>query len=266
MFATFLKIVWEAAGRLLLLIPIGGAALFAAYSAFRIEHPSGWELPFMTIPLPAMEPWLLWASLFVVGYLVFRLGWIEARRRRTQPNLYFGEPFVQRVQLYETNPLARVFRTPTHKVNVASVPLHNNPEIKSNTSKLERSHITIEFYDKGTKHLIKMLQFGRWADNIQLGHYDSPSSVDPLRYREIEPNDGANVVDIALKYDDDENCCAFNSESWLEPNLKDPKWIVEGTNFDVRVIIKSSNYDDYKGWFEMKNLGKGGSLAIARKP
>ena len=73
-----------------------------------------------------------------------------------------------------------------------------------------------------------------------------------------------NLVDIALKYDADENCCTFNSESWLEPNLKDPRWVLEGTNLNVKVIIKSSNHDDYEEWFQIENLGQGKSLTIVR--
>ena len=268
MFVTLFKVVWEAAGRLLLAIPIGGAALFRAYSSFRIGHPDGVQVGSMIIPLPTMEPWWLWALLFVAGYLVFRLGWLEAKRRHAQPNLYFGDPIVHRVQLFKTRIIqtsigATKDRTPTDEVNVASVPLHNKPTVKSDASILERAHITIEFFDNDTGHLSKVLEFGRWADNAQLGH-DSPSNVDSLRYRDIEPNDGANLVDIALKFDAAENCCAFDSESWLEPNLKDPKWILEGTNFNVKVIVKSSNHDDYEEWFNLGNLGEGGGLTIVR--
>ena len=263
----YLRIFIESVGGRWFLVPSAVTGIVALVTALKglgmswIPDLSYWELA-----LFAVLPVAVWS---IVGLMVrvLKLEDIEAKRRHAQPKLYFGTPIVKSVQLFETRVISTnvgttTHRVATHQVNVASVPLHNRPIIKSNASKLTHAHITIEFYKNGAEQLSKRLQFGRWADNIQLGQHDSPSSVDFLRYRDIESNDGANLVDIALKYDADENCCTFNSESWLEPNLKDPRWVLEGTNFNVKVIVKSSNHDDYEEWFEIQNLGKDKSLKI----
>lgn len=266
----YFRIFIESVGGRWFLVPSAVTGIVALVTVlkglgmFWIPDLSYWELA-----LFAVLPVAVWSIIGLMAKVV-KLEDTEAKRRHAQPRLYFGNPIVQKIQLYETRIIAtnigtKAHRVPTYQVNVASVPLHNKPIMKSDVSKLQGAHITLEFHNKDTEQLSKVLQFGRWADNIQLGQHDSPSSVDPLRYRDIEPNDGANLVDIALKYDADENCCTFNSESWLEPNLKNPKWVLNGTKFNVKVIIKSSNHDDYEEWFEIQNLGKGNSLRIVRR-
>lgn len=261
-----LKAIVEAAGgRIILLLVNGGAfAVFVTYDNFRLSHPDGMEVGNMTVPLPALDPWWLWTICFLLAIGVFRFAWIEARRLGSEPDLYFGDPFVHDVVLWQTRSDLPQVRTPGPQVKVASVGLFNNPHIKNENSKLQRAHVTIKFFEHDFEKKVKTLYFARWADNIQLGHHDSPSTVDPLRYRDIEPNNGQNLIDIALKYPGEANCHTFNSEGWLVPGLKDPKWALPGTMFDICLTVKSSNRHDYKAKFILRNLGQNGSMAIEK--
>lgn len=266
MLGKMLKVIIEAAGGRIILFLVNGVAFaaFAAYDEFRLAHPKGVLVDSVTLPLPALEPWWLWTICFLLIIGVIRLAWIEVRHLESNPNLYFNDPFIHDVVLWQTNPVAPQIRTPGPQVSVASVGLFNNPTIRNESSKLQRAHITIEFFQHASGNKIKTLDFARWADNIQLGHHDSPSNVDPLRYRDIEPNDGRNLIDIALKYPGEDNCYTFNSEGWLSPSFKEPKWELVGEIFDVCLTVKSSNWRDYKAKFIIRSHSQNGPMTIER--
>lgn len=263
------SIVEALGGRVILLLLGGGAAtVFGAYDAFRLAHPSGIGVGNVRMPLPALEPWWLWAICFVLIVTIIRFAWVEAKKLQAEPLLYFGDPFIHTVALtvsHERDPVKKHRNAVTPIV--ASVGLFNNPPIKAEHSKLRQAHVTLEFIDPDTNERIKKMDFARWADNIQLGHHDSPSNVDVLRYRDIEPNDGRNVIDVALKYRSEDHCHTFSSEGWPIENRGNPKWVLPKNlkKFDVRLIVKSTNWHDFVADFVLTNEGAGGALRLTKK-
>ena len=111
------------------------------------------------------------------------------------------------------------------------------------------------------------MEYARWTDNPKPGYVDSPSLHDPMRFRDLEPNNAPNTLDIAIKYTDDENCYAFNASSAsLDKFWKQPGLVLEGEEFHVRVIVDATGMKETaEEWFILRNHGKGGSMDICLK-
>lgn len=249
----FVKSIWDAGGKFLLAIPFGGAALFSQYDTLRVSYPT----------LPKLDPWWAYASLAVCAWIILGFAIRETKRSLGQPRLYLANPQVQKIAVQSTELKNGKIVVHTVYPFVASVFLHNAPEFRQSQSRLDRAHVTLKFFDMDSGKLVKTLPFGRWADNTQFGHPDSLSSVDPIRYRDIEPNDGPNRIDIALKYDEEADCFTFNSECWLLPGLKDQRWHLSAIRrFYVHVIVKSSNAPDFKACFILEHGGVNGSMTL----
>jgi hypothetical protein len=248
----FVKAISDAGGKFLLTIPLGGAALFSQYDAFRSNHPE----------LPKLDPWWAYASLAVCAWIIIGFAIKETKRSLAQPRLYLANPQVEKVAVSWKVQKDEEIAVLTDYPFVASVFLHNAPETRQSQSRLDRAHVTLKFFDMDTGKHVKTLPFGRWADNTQFGHHDSPSSVDPIRYRDIEANDGPNKIDIALKYEAEADCFSFNSECWHLPGLKDQRWHLPGTRFYIHVIVKSSNAPDFVACFILENGGMNGSMTL----
>jgi hypothetical protein len=263
MIFAFFKAIWEAGGKWWFLLILGGTPfLVTTYNTWRIDYPA--DLPFLNfaIPLPAAEPWWVYAGAVIALWTTARLAWLEAKRQLAQPHLSLRNPRVEIIPVHcrdEEGVVETVFP------HVARVDLHNAPEHRTTAARLEGAHTTLEFFDAESGHLVYTLPFARWTDNTQPGYRDSPSSVDFLRYRDVQPNDGANKVDIVLKYKDEPDAYAFNAESgWLVLGQKDERWRVPGRRWFVHVTVKSSNAPDHRECFVLEHRGVDSTLSLRR--
>jgi hypothetical protein len=231
-------------------LTFGAAAAVVAIYQHWLEtaKPGPWDLWGMTMPWPSFQPWWAWTIVAALVWTTIRFAWLEARREVSSPHLYFGPPEVS-VTWFDVD--GRTGWGHEYSVEHAFVKLFNNPKTKGQNSKLRGAHVVLRFFDYETGQLIKSFDFGRWADNTQPGHHDSSSSIDRGRYRDIEPNDAGNRIDIALRHGDELDLYAFTTEGqWMSRFGRNHDMQVLGKNkFLVHVIVKSSNAKPFGGCF-----------------
>jgi hypothetical protein len=258
MIGKFFRAFLLGGGGKLITFPIAAAPFLAAYSVWRAKQPSISVFWDTVLWPPVLEPWWLWSAGVILLWMTVGFAIREAQREAASPRLFFDAPFVELVWV-NTGPIGGA---PTERNNtfVASVILRNNPQIRQEGARLSQAHVTLKFFDWETGKLVHAMPFARWADNVQPGQPDAPSSIDPARYRTIKANNGANKINIALKYPSDSNCYAFNADGWMHPFLKDETRKLDGTKFYVHVIVSSENAPDFAACFELGNLPEGLSI------
>lgn len=251
MFVSFFKAIWAAGGRLLLTIPAAGAVAFAAYSDFRQTNPDGWRVGGVTLPLPAMEPWWLWALFFLAGFLVVRLAWTKAKSDTATPRVEFDPPYTEEIPFFRGG---QRIQGPF----LAKTSVRNNPTIRSPIAVAEDAHINLEFFENIGGPCVLFLESARWSDNTQPNYRDSPSSVDQLKRRSLPPNNQKNTIDLFLKFAGDSSCYAFNvSTVATEINWKDNKYELAGENYFIKLTLYATGMEDITQWFIFKNGGVG---------
>ena len=241
-----------------------GVGIFADYSILRawVNARQDW------VALPAEFPlWLVVLPLLI--WLTASSVHRDVIRHRVAPRLSFDHPDVAHdVPLYGTKfKNGKWVRSEVGRFDIAKTRVRNNPVNKENGKKAEKAFTNIEFYRPCEPRPLLTLEYARWTDNPKPGYVDSPSFSDPVRFRDIEPNNAPNAIDIAIKYSDDENCFAFTASSadkdifWKEPEL-----MLDGRKFHVRVIVDATGMGGAaEEWFILRNHGKGGSMDICLK-
>lgn len=96
--------------------------------------------------------------------------------------------------------------------------------------------------------------YGRWGDT------DQPSSQPPfsstLKLTEIglPPNNQPRELDIAMKYIGEEDCYAFNNESYSYPEFRHPGFLLGPACYRVKVNLVADNLSTTKQ-FTLSNTG-----------
>ena len=119
----------------------------------------------------------------------------------------------------------------------------------------------ISFYsDEGELILDRI--YGRWGDVEQ-----PRKAFEPIREYakvEFEPTGYPHELDIAMKYEEDEDCYAFNNETYFSGchDWRVPKFLLRGNRFRIKVNLKGVPMVDKEWWFMLYNEGVGKGIRI----
>jgi hypothetical protein len=103
----------------------------------------------------------------------------------------------------------------------------------------------------------------RWAEAPQAPEIQRIGLSKEGRELDIDGNGDAHPLDIAMKFDSDNECFAYNNENGQLPDGKLEKHLLRGERFYVRVRVKGGNTPPQVGWYMLENLGANQPLTLA---
>jgi hypothetical protein len=130
------------------------------------------------------------------------------------------------------------------------------------TVEAKASDVTAEisFYSDEGKLILDRI-YGRWGDVEQPKEAFAP--IRPFAKVEFEPTGYPHELDIAMKYKEDENCYAFNNETYFSGrDWRVPKFLLRGNKFRIKVNLKGVPMVDKEWWFMLYNEGVGKGMRI----
>lgn len=120
----------------------------------------------------------------------------------------------------------------------------------------------VTFFDgAGTTHLGEIE--GRWASEKQAPEMQRLGLTKEGRTVDMPANgDDHFPLDIAMKFDEEEECYAYNDENGKAGSIRLPKHRLVGSDFYVQVRVKGTNTARVIGWFKLRNPGPGEPLTL----
>lgn len=210
---------------------------------------------------------------------------VERFEQRPQPSLVFGDPSVSTVLIGpvesshsaaavntaieltgETLPQVHLGQTIHVKgeLIVGRSEVSNDPENKVPEAQVDKAIITIRFIAADGKEAVKL--YGRWTENEQPGTRSLLMPIDDIRRRDLIPNGEPNNIDVALKYEAEDCCYAFNDETCRYSNdWRDPKYRLPETEYRVHVVLNGVGLsENTEEWLVLRNLGAGKGMQLER--
>ncbi len=131
------------------------------------------------------------------------------------------------------------------------------------TDKSEAHNITARIsYFHRESDLPVLSQLGRWGDSDQpSGQMLGRSSIE-LVCAEF-PIGVTRELNLAIKYPEDEECYAFNNDSYGSPGLKKPNQKLSGDHFKL-VVELNGPFVKRSWWLEFENGGRGKGLKAGK--
>ena len=125
----------------------------------------------------------------------------------------------------------------------------------------------VTFYDPTGKTPILEVE-GRWASEKQAPEKERLGLSKEGRTVNMPANgDDQFPLDIAMKFDDEAECYAYNDENGQSGTIRLAKHKLVGTSFVVRVRVKGTNTERATGWFRLLNPpGQTLSLQAVQEP
>lgn len=183
----------------------------------------------------------LLAQFLTVLFLAAVLEW-AIRFLSTRARPYFGEPDVRPYPVKGAT-------GNIESVSVASVPLFNNPRWRTRGAEITNAHVIVDFFVFQTGEFVRRTH-GRWADNTAIGQHDSPSNISALKFRNIEPNDSSNLINIAARRSTSAFLYALTPDGWLFG--ESGSLILRDKELLVRLTVKASNHRDIRASFKLR--------------
>lgn len=173
------------------------------------------------------------------------------------PNMeLYREPYVDIRHIKDTH-TRELIGSPSF----AHIPFCNNPQVRSADARAKDVVAEITFFDSEGKKEVLEPFWGRWGDTKQPSYLESGTPTRELDSVDFEESGLEHELDIALKYQDEEVCYAYNNESYWASGWKLPKFILHGERFQIRVRLRGQMVDK-EWWFILHNLGKNQGLKI----
>lgn len=146
------------------------------------------------------------------------------------------------------------------------VKFQNNPKIRSPQANACKVFSTITFYDMNGKQKLQL-------DKVRFSEIAEPPFRQPSMsnrdYYEVEFNANGHPweLTIALKYEEDDNCYAFDDESYNAPEWKKPQYLLQEKSYWVKVSLSGENTQG-EWWFKLQNygIGKDPQLELSPQP
>ena len=205
--------------------------------------------------------WIGFGCSLLLGWGITKLFGLYA------PRFYFGTPDVRDYDVRPPSISAFGEQGPRRLVErwrVASVPLFNNPYLKTSNGTARNATANAVFIDVDTKAIVLGSQFARWAENIQPGHPDSPSNISGLKFRNISPNDAPNLINLVMKIYEEKECYALTFESWPGMGARQKQLVIDKAEILLVVTIKSDNIKNFTAKFILKNGGANSSPILTK--
>ena len=143
----------------------------------------------------------------------------------------------------------------------ASIKIKNQPMSGCVGEILHNAVCKMEAYNEQGEQ-IPSPELARWSENA--GRYNRGEDLSQLIRIDIYPNGETHIADIALKYEDEEECYLFNFNSIQQFNWKDPEWELKPGHYNIKMVICGTNYSA-GNWYKLTNEGKGRGLKIEEK-
>ena len=188
---------------------------------------------------------------------------------KPKPNLeIFGQPYIEdRIIYVITTSKETVSRQAVGKPHFAHVKFRNAPKIRSPEANAKRVIAEITYYDSNGVEKLPLR-----PDGIRFGGITQPPYQDKGKprheYHEIEfnANGYAHELTIAMKYEEDEYCYAYDDLSYGYSDWRKPKYKLEGNDFYIKVNLNGENIQQGEWWFKLHNKGIGDSMKLDSIP
>lgn len=219
---------------------------------------------------------------FGLAFLGFLAVWrlderVEELEKRPHPNLIFAPPRVRKVLIgpMETTASPGAFNTaiellgPETQVAIGQTihvqgevlagicEVSNDPEVSMLEAQVGNAVTTITFFTMDGREAVRL--YGRWTENEQPGTRPHLVPIDDLRRRNLIPNGEPNGIDIALKYEGEDCCYAFDDETCrYVKGWRNPKYRLPDAEYRVRIKIRGLGLrEPQEEWLLLRNLGAG---------
>ena len=177
------------------------------------------------------------------------------------PNIeLYGEPYVDERIIRELKLRSDIVVSPP-KPYFTHVKFCNNPQFRTADARAKDVIAEITFFISEGETKILNPFYGRWCDTKQPSYLEQGTPMRELHSVDFEESGLEHELDIALKYQDEEVCYAFNNTSYSAPMWKNPNFELHGERFQVRVRLKGQMVDK-EWWFTLHNLGRNQGLKI----
>ena len=141
----------------------------------------------------------------------------------------------------------------------------NDPDKRQSANEALDVRAEIKFYDATSKQPIFTEIEGRWSDTERPG----TEGFKPISSNRVAmpPNGQPFLLDIVMKYDEDNECYAHNNESphRTAGDFRDKERGLVAGEYDVEVWIRGSNVDE-SFWFHLVNQGKDKQAVLTPMP
>lgn len=140
----------------------------------------------------------------------------------------------------------------------AHVKFCNRTKVHTAEATAEDVFAEISFYDNEGNSILNLV--GRWGDTKQ-----PESPFEPTRELakvSFEPNGLPHELDIAMKYPEDEDCYAFDNESYFSYDWRVPRLLLKGRSYSVKVRLAGIPMIDRTWWLRLYNEGVGKGMKI----
>jgi hypothetical protein len=135
----------------------------------------------------------------------------------------------------------------------------NDPEAASTGQTAYKVSGHVEFYDAARdRFLFGMV--GQWSDGVENGTTDvSEKQID------IQPDATPHYLDIALKYDEDDECYGINTDTAVRAptDLRDEQRKLAHGLYTIKIMVHGENVAE-TFWFGLINRGSGQRVRILR--
>ena len=147
----------------------------------------------------------------------------------------------------------------SHITNVASVPFSNNPISHNRNNNAKNIRAEIEYLDENKTAVLASVQ-GRW-EGIEPGEINS-ADKSILESTNFPNNNARRVLNLIMKYPEDEYCYAYTNESYGHGYFLNPNQIIEAQRFFIQVRLRGEYIPDNLFEFEVTTKGKGDIFQI----
>lgn len=177
------------------------------------------------------------------------------------PNIELcGEPYVDERIIHGLKSLSGIVVSPS-KPYFTHVKFCNNPQVRTADARAKDVIAQITFSDSEGENEVLNPFKGRWGDTKQPSYLEQGTPMRELHSVDFEESGLEHELDIALKYQDEEVCYAYNNESYWASGWKLLEFILHGERFQISVRLKGQKVDK-EWWFILHNLGKNQGLKI----
>ena len=251
---------------LLVKLRIGGI-IFSMFIAA-----GSWILDIAEVPF--VVDWR-WATLFAMMLFFILVWWhiwildralnsntphIVVTRKEGIPNPFANEPEMQYnrpTQFTESGRLSQ-----RKKSKMVHVLFSNEPEKPTKLNDAIKVRAELTYYDTMDKRLLGPIN-GRWGDSKEPGQL-TPDQRMEILFMNFPSNGAECNLDVAMRYPDDQECYAYNNESYFAPNgsFKKPEYKLEGEKFYVRIVLKGAIFKEKVFWFTLHNNAEEHTLSL----
>jgi hypothetical protein len=138
------------------------------------------------------------------------------------------------------------------------VVFENNPKKRTSENTANNVSAKVTYFDKNDRLLLGPI-YGRWSDS---GEPINPIDKVKLINTNILSNGTPRMLDLFMKFTEDEFCYAYNNDSYFFENWRHENYKIEEDIFFIQVELIGERLEK-EFWFTVYNIEKGNDIRLS---